>query len=296
MAALRDQTRVYDRLDWWELESWCGSDAFVALSTTQPKSLVAALLAVPIEIADIHRLASACSSAAWLRWCAVADGQSPSALLRALMAETESRLRNANVRELWCACEPHDWLATNLRDLGFKRRDELVTMLRVSRLSRKSVDWVLPWHTTLRVLHPALIDAHLLAQIHALDTAAFEPPWRYSDYVLRRAFLHSCYVTVAEQDGRIVGYQCAMHDGNPSDLIAHITRLVVHPLAQRSGVGTALFGDAVGQLLSMGASEITLNTPASNVATQRLYKRFGFVPLAERVVVVCKDLAATARD
>jgi hypothetical protein len=172
LAALRDQTRVYDRLDWWELESWCDSDAFVSLSTTQPESLVAALLAVPIEIADIHRLATARSCAAWLRWCVVVDGQSPSAMLRVLMAETESRLRCANVRELWCACEPHDWLATNLRDLGFKRRDELVTMLRVSRSSSKSVDWVLPRHTTLRVLHPAFIDAPLLAQIHALDAAA----------------------------------------------------------------------------------------------------------------------------
>ena len=221
---------------------------------------------------------------AWLRWCAVADEHSPSALLRALMAIAEVRLRKAKLQELWCVCEPHGWLATNLRDLGFKKRDELITM---SRLARKPANWVLPKHTTLRVLHPALLDEQTLTAIHALDSIAFAPPWRYSAYVLRRAFLQSCHVTLAEQDGRVVGYQCSIYDG---DAIAHITRLVVHPAAQRGGVGAALFGDAVGELLRIGAREITLNTPASNVHAQRLYKRFDFKPLAERMTVLCKEL------
>ena len=291
---LTTQTRLHDRLDWWALEDWRDSDALIALGKPRTEKLSAAVLAVPIEIAAIKSLHTASSAAAWLRWCVVADGQSPSALLRTLLAETEVRLRCTCVRQLWCVCEAHDWLATNLRDLGFTRRDELMTL---NRLSRKPVNWVLPKHITLRVLHPALIDSHQMAQIHELDAAAFQPHWRYSAYVLRRAFLQSCYVTVAEQEGRLVGYQCALHDGgNPGDSVAHITRLVVHPSAQRGGVGRALFGDAVGELLRRGVSEITLNTPASNATAQRLYKRFGFAPLAQRMAVLCKDLDAPAQD
>jgi ribosomal protein S18 acetylase RimI-like enzyme len=55
-------------------------------------------------------------------------------------------------------------------------------------------------------------------------------------------------------------------------------------------VGTALFANAVSELQSAGASEITLNTPASNTAAQKMYRRFEFSPLMERVAVLCKRL------
>jgi ribosomal protein S18 acetylase RimI-like enzyme len=291
--------RVHDRLDWWELEQWRASDAFIAIPSHEEDAIAAALLVVPIEFANINALASACSPAAWLRWCAVADRQSPSAMLHALLAEVEARLHHTAIRELWCVCEPHNWLEINLRDLGFKRRNELMTMsMTVSKTSRKPIFAALvetPKHINLRSLHPACIDTQTIHTLHEIDAAAFEPPWRYSAHMLQRSFLQSSYVTIAEQHehqhDHIVGYQCAMrHDDSHGGQAAHITRLVVHPSAQHQGVGTALFADAVRVLQSMNVSEMTLNTPTSNVAAQRLYRRFGFGPLPERVNVLSKPL------
>ena len=298
-AALAASKRVYDRLDWWELDDWRNSDALMALPAKKNDSIAAALLVVPIAFTNLQQLASASQPAAWLRWCAVADRQSPSALLRGLLHEAEQRLNGTPVRQLWCVCEPHEWLATNLRDLGFKPCDELITMSRLSsqpplrnrtprRLERRS-----PIPCELRTLNPQMIDERELAQIHALDEAAFAPNWRYSAYMLRRAFAQSRYITVAEQHNHIVGYQCATYDEDNADSIAHITRLVVQPCSQGQGIGAALFEDCVLELVRLGAREITLNTPASNLAAQKLYRRFEFVPLTNRMTVMCKHLEET---
>jgi ribosomal protein S18 acetylase RimI-like enzyme len=289
LAELAQQSRVHNRLDWWALDDWHNSDAFFAVPSATPNSPAAALLIVPIELDDIHHLSSARAPVAWLRWCAVADRQSPSATLRALLAQAEAQLRATQVRELWCVCQPHDWLAMNLRDLGFVRRDELVTM---TRTSHKPVNWLMPNNFTLRVLHPEQFDLNTLAKIHALDADAFEPHWRFSAHMLRQAMVQSVYLTVAEYNNQIVGYQCAIGNG---DGVSHMMRLAVHPELRQHGVGTALFANAVNELQRAGASEITLNTPASNTSAQKMYRRFGFSPLVERVAALCKRLSDPAQ-
>ena len=223
-AALTASKRVYNRLDWWELNDWHQSDALIALPAKHRDAIGAALLVVPIAFTHIQQLASACAPAAWVRWCAVADRQSPSAMLRGLLHEAEQRLQGTPVRELWCVCEPHEWLATNLRDLGFKPCDELITMSRLSSQAAPQVQTsaVAPG-ITLRSLNPLLMSEREMTHVQTLDEAAFEPHWRYSPYMLRQAFKQSCYVTIAEREECIVGYQCAMRDAHDAEAIATST-------------------------------------------------------------------------
>ena len=316
LAKLANQRRVYDRLDWWPLEAWRTSDALIAIATTPagagaspsstaPSSLAAALLIVPMSISDLPdedsgaanpvRLNRSTAPAAWVRWCAVAEGQSPSVRLAQLFEEAALRCRSAGITELWCLSEPRGWLALNLRDLGFKRYEELITLTLSASSARRSEHAIRPVSgVILRVLHPSQLTHAELDALQEVDHAAFGSPWHYSKYVLRQALHEARYATVAEKDGRIVGYQCTlvtndMRSSTPFGY-GHVTRLAVHPDLQRRGVGRWLFADALHELFRMGVLEVTLNTLSTNTMAQQFYRRFGFVPLSDRMAVLRSQL------
>jgi len=310
LAKLANQRRVYDRLDWWPLEAWRTSDALIAVGDAAPNrsqvapqaaSLSAALLIVPMSVKDMDlaetiHLHHSASPVAWLRWCAVAEVQSPSARLAQVLGEVAVRCRRVGITELWCLSEPQGWLGLNLRDLGFKRRDELITLslsltpLRQAELPVQPLAGVL-----LRVLQPSQLDQPMLDALQTLDFAAFASPWHYSKHVLRQALSEARYVAVAEIDGRIVGYQCSILNDDGRGLASlsaygHVTRLAVHPTVQHRGIGHWLFADALHQLVRLGATEVTLNTLSSNTIAQKFYRHFGFVPLSDRMAVLSSEL------
>ena len=317
LAKLATQKRVYDRLDWWPLEVWRTSDALIALgdapSTRQrAASLSAALLIVPMSLADASvtdadqdspvQLRMSASPVAWLRWCAVAEGQSPSARLAQLLEEATRRCRRVGITELWCLSEPQGWLGHNLRDLGFKRHEELITLAMTwgsgsAPASKHRADVLVKTvpGALLRVLRPSQLDAPTLHALQTLDHAAFGPPWHYSKHILQQALGEARYVTVAEMDGQIVGYQCTIFSEDVRETASrytygHVTRLAVHPTVQHRGIGRWLFADALQALFRLGAAEVTLNTLSSNTIAQKFYRQFGFVPLPDRMAVLSSPL------
>ena len=71
----------------------------------------------------------------------------------------------------------------------------------------------------------------------------------------------------------VVGYHfCARHGD-----IAHVARLAVHPAWQGQGVASLLLHDLLSDLLTRDFREVTVNTQRSNLRSQRLYARFGFM-------------------
>ena len=199
----------------------------------------------------------------WIRLLGIRDGRMPGSLLRELWAQAERHCRQNGDKGVMLLAQTN-WLGTYLAALDFRSDDQLIAMQHIgSRLPR-------------RLQSPASLrqaDAEDLDCLWQLDSQAFAPRWQIEREDLRRALRLAYSATLARVNGRIVGYQvCARHGG-----IAHVARLAVHPACQGQGVASRLLHDLLRDLLPRDFREITVNTQRSNLRSQRLYARFGFM-------------------
>jgi ribosomal protein S18 acetylase RimI-like enzyme len=166
------------------------------------------------------------------------------------------------------------WFLDLLQNSGFTRAENLVLLEWTARL-------VEPVPVPRGVhIRPMLVDD--LAAVAETDSSAFDPLWRNSILMLQKAFSQAFSASVAEQAGRIVGYQIST--GNM--LGVHLARLGVRKEAQGLGIGSALVSDL---LLCMSANHVprlTVNTQADNAASLSLYEKVGFVRTGEQYPVL----------
>jgi ribosomal-protein-alanine N-acetyltransferase len=120
-----------------------------------------------------------------------------------------------------------------------------------------------------------------LANVTAIDAAAFEPLWRNSLAALTKAYQQSSYATVAEDESGIIGYQLS----TGGSFGAHLARLAVAPEAQGRGIGSALVADLILHMRKGGGVKVTVNTQDSNAASLSLYSRLGFLRTGEEYPV-----------
>jgi ribosomal protein S18 acetylase RimI-like enzyme len=276
---LVQQRRVFNRMDWWAPFEWLESDAFCAASSA--RGVDAAVLTVPVSMDHIGNLSAARSRAAWLRWCAVADGVSASGVLRPLLQYNAQELLGAGIREVYAIVEPTNWFTEYLRKARYLHVDDVITMINRGRVDEPAV----PLRDTEVLVRPAMKED--MDAVCAVDHNAFDEQWQYPLFVFRRALDTCAYFNVAEQEGRIIGYQLATTDG----LDAHVTRLAVRKDSQGRGIGAALLRDALSELRhGLGVRYITLNTQVSNHVSQGLYGHFGFQMLAPTMYVLCRRI------
>jgi ribosomal protein S18 acetylase RimI-like enzyme len=253
VQALAQQRRVFEQFDWWSLEEL---GAHVRVDDRGRSGLCIA----PVQGDE------AC---AWLRWAAAADGSTPARDWMSLLRRGLDESRANGIADVWCVVAHGAWLTAYLREAGFQKCDEIITLeLRApGGLPVPSADSV-----TLRDAHAGDAGA-----ISTVDAQAFRAPWRYPGPVITRVLARVSLMRVAEEPpGVVLGYQCAtLHDDQ-----AHITRLAVTPPRSRQRIGSRLLRDAIEQLNMRGAGRITLNTPAS-FDTLGFYRQHGFRPLNE---------------
>ncbi|MGQ9814992.1 MAG: GNAT family N-acetyltransferase [Candidatus Roseilinea sp.] len=281
LANLSANRRVFDRLDWWLVEEWAASDAFIAIG--HKRDLLGAMLAAPVLFDDINRLASARSDVAWLRWCAIRDGVSATPLVRGMIEACRAALQRVGVRRLMCIAESTHWLTPYLYDFGFRRVDDVVT------LSLRRADWRAgrSAHRPASAARVRPAETSDISAVLDVDNRAFEIQWCMSADAFVRAWRVASVLQVAERAGQVAGYVLATSFGDE----AHIARLAVSPDLQGRGIGSALLYSALGRLLDNGAvRSVTLNTQASNAASLALYHRFGFQLARPRMRVMCLDL------
>lgn len=134
--------------------------------------------------------------------------------------------------------------------------------------------------------------AKIFVELHRVHSDA-RPDWYLpSDAPLTRDefdrwFGEDMFATVAEQDGRVVGFcnGCIQH-GHRSPLVRqltqyHIDNFAVSSEARRGGVGRALFEDARRRAAELGCDKLTLSAWACNTAALDFYAAMG---MTERVV------------
>lgn len=244
---------VHVHFDWYESDQWLESVQPPTRLAWQNGRLIGFLAATaPRE------------GWSWLRMLGLRGFGDRRGVLRTLWADLSAALKAQGAEQV-ALLATDDWVPKVVSEIGFQWVENVIT------LERKPGLLPPPSATTIRLRAAEPWDLEALLRI---DQAAFQPPWQLTPDELRQAFRQSFSSSVAELNGEVVGYQFSTAGFGMS----HLARLATHPVHQGVGVGSALVRHSIERLGRFGSLPVTLNTQASNVRSQRLYARFGFVP------------------
>lgn len=243
---------VHSHLDWYKAGRWLEEERILTRLIWQEDALMGFIgLSIPYH------------HSAWVRLVALGPGVDVSAALGALWHSLSDELTRLGVR-LVAVLAVNRWLVDYLPELGFAYHEEVVTLHRVNAVLPE----LRPHSISIRHAYPEDLEA-----IVAVDNAAFTPPWQMSYAELWQAMRLASNSTLATMNDAIVGYQISTRQLTSG----HLARLAIHPSAQGMGVGTVLLDHLIQTFSQRGVRVITVNTQESNVRSQRLYQRFGFV-------------------
>lgn len=171
----------------------------------------------------------------------------------------------------------NDWLCSPLEERGFT----LVSLLR----SYDKADFNVTAEGAAEVLvRPFTPDD--LPGVLSVENAAFDQLWRHDAASFLDVARTYPYFVVAEQAGRIVGYQFNTIDS----VTGYLVRIAVHPTVAGRGVGTRLMAEAVRYFERHRVWKIVLNTEERNERAHRLYEWFGFYLLPSRGFVLGQQI------
>jgi ribosomal-protein-alanine N-acetyltransferase len=128
--------------------------------------------------------------------------------------------------------------------------------------------------TALTVRPAAAEDAAAFAALHSLG---FEKGWPVRD--VGALLAHPATLAfAAERNGRLVGFVLAWAAAGESENLTNAD----DPSERRGGVGYALKTAAMALAQAAGATEMTLDVDAANMAGRALYGRLGFAQVGRR--------------
>ena len=253
---------VHRHLDWRSPLDWIGSPPYFVLE--KGDELIAALGCPPDP-----------PSVAWVRLF-VNSGKLPLEQAWQMLWERVTSDLASKGRFLAAGIVLQDWFHAIFTSNGFSSHQSIVML---EREGGKLADYHLPTGITIRGLMP--FDLPAVAEV---DAFAFELLWQNSLPALEKAYPQAILSTVAEMEGRIIGYQLSTR--NPFG--AHLARLAVLPILQGRGVGFSLVADLIQQAERRGMTRLTVNTQSDNSSSLRLYQRIGFHETGERYPVYQK--------
>jgi ribosomal-protein-alanine acetyltransferase len=126
------------------------------------------------------------------------------------------------------------------------------------------------------VLWRPLSDADIEA-VAALERAAHIAPWTEGNF--RDALAAGYGMQVGVAAGAIVAYGVLLFAPGEAQLL----NLTVAPEVRRLGIGRALLGRFLADVLARGAEQCFLEVRVSNLPAIALYTREGFFPVARRI-------------
>lgn len=116
-----------------------------------------------------------------------------------------------------------------------------------------------------------------IGAVYAIECKCFSDAYG-KDMFKRELQNKISYYVTAWLDGTIAGYAGIWRIADEAELIS----IAVAPEAQRCGVGRALLKNLLEACAADGIAVIRLEVRRSNLAAQRLYTEFGFIPYGVR--------------
>ncbi len=258
------ETHVHRHLDWRAPLDWLGSSPFWVI---EEGTRITGALACPTDPEAI----------AWIRLFAHSSHLSGQDAWRLLWEAARRQLAEAGPA-MAAAISIQRWFDPILATSGFEAAGHIVLLER-SDQPRPGVH--LPAGIGIREM-----GREDLPGVTELDAAAFQPLWRNSLDAMRKAYALASYVTVAEDESGLIGYQLS----TGGEFGMHLARLAVRPRLRGKGIGAALVADLLQHVPEGTAARITVNTQADNAASLALYYRLGFRRTGERYPVYTFDV------
>jgi [ribosomal protein S18]-alanine N-acetyltransferase len=250
---------VHRHLDWRTPLDWIGCAPYWVLE--EGRRLIGAMACPPDP-----------DSISWIRLFVFAAHQSGSSVWLPLWEAARRELAESGGATA-AVIATQRWFDSILIENGFQLKGHIT---------------LLEWNEQVAVPAPVPSDVNLrpmtpddLPEVVQVDSAAFDLLWRNSLPALSKAFSQASQATIAEDNSSMIGYQLS----TGSTLGAHLARLAVRPESQGRGIGAALVGDLITQVLNNGGSRVTVNTQADNEASLALYYKLGFRRTGEQYPV-----------
>lgn len=273
------ETAVYRHAhpDWYLPGDWLGSAGFVLLPQTAVDNPVTRLFSRTDELLACLAVGVDVEPVAWVRVAALqATGKAAGNMLAAMLSRVEPHLQAKGVQQLaWLMSEP--WPTNWLEATGFFVGNHIETYIREETAVPEPVH--IP-DLTIRPATPA--DYEPLA---ALEQTAFQPLWQHSSYALQLAAHYAFSYDVAFLGETAVGFQISTR----SSFGVHLVRLTVDAAYHGRGIGSALLAHALQGYHQAGLHVASLNTQVDNIASQRLYGKFGFEANGQRLPIWFKE-------
>jgi len=259
VTLIRKHQLLHRHLDWRQPLDWLGSDPFWLMENSQ---YIEAALAIPPDPPGV----------AWIRLFACLNSLSVQDTWDNLLDNCMSFFRKqpATIAAIGLS----DWFSRLLLHSGFSTYQEIVVLQADLAEGFKNIQ---PAPQT--VIRP--YQAGDFDRVLFVDQGSFENIWQVSASGMVYACQAAAYISVAEVEGKVVGYQLS----TSSPLSAHLARLAVLPEYQHLGIGTALVQDLRNHFLQVEITELTVNTQSSNTASLHLYHKLGFKETEERFPV-----------
>jgi [ribosomal protein S18]-alanine N-acetyltransferase len=252
---------VHRHLDWRSPLDWMGCQPYL-VSETNGK--VRAALVCPPDPPEI----------AWIRMFAVSDQVDVQATWQTLWMQAHQQLCVEFGSPHVAAIPMQGWFHRLLEQQGFAHTYDVVSLL-------WDVGFTAPAASNRQVVIRSMSIADL-PLVTEIDAAAFGPLWRNSLSSLSIAFQQAVVATLAEVNGRPVGYQIS----TGGSMGGHLARLAVYPDLQGRGIGYALVCDLLRQFRQRGDFRVSVNTQSDNRASLALYEKAGFHLTGERFPVL----------
>lgn len=259
---MRQGVYIHVHVDWHLPGDWLGTPGFVVYTRHAGKKDERAVACLAIGADPLP--------AAWVR-VAVVDSVAAFDQCAAMWAAIVEGLDPAIEEIAWFVTD--NWPIYWLDRLGLEPSSAV--------LAFRKDDLIIPAYTSPAGLdiRPVLVEE--LPALAQIEAAAFEPRWRHSAQSLYLAWRQSISFDVAVLDGQPVGFQFSTGGGSG----AHLARMTVSPEQQGRGIGAALLARALAGYNRRKLRNVTLNTQADNLTSQRLYARFGFAPTGQQYPV-----------
>lgn len=252
---LKGQNRTHAHLDWRTPLDWL----------RKPSSLI---LHTGIKINGVLSMADDPPHLHWARFFSIRKEDNYTYVWKKLFSSIQKRFPFEHDDLIAALCY-QNWMETLLQVNGWKKAQRVIVLLWQGSLPPKQ-----GIEKNISVRKMKLDDLPKVVQIDDLSFSSF---WKFSSNTITMSFEQSAYSTVAELDGKVVGFQISSADMYR----AHLIRLAVLPEERNHHIGAALVRNMLWHFSVPWIRQITVNTQHDNQTSIHLYQRLGFEYLGE---------------